>query len=94
MTNAEFSYGSIGIKGEHITYQINHLCRSGDDSGPPPEVIEKLLDETEDRLRQIEITLVLSGMLHAGIGRDCADHILDILFPEQDDETPEQEPAL
>lgn len=94
MTNAELTYGCVGIDSRNVTFQVNHVCRSDDDNDPPPEVLEKLLDGVVKSVQQVETTTLLCAMLDSGIPRNCANNILDILFPEQEDDEPgEDEPG-
>lgn len=39
-------------------------------------------------VRRIETTKLLCGMRDVGVPGNCADNILDILFPEQEDDEP------
>jgi len=94
MHNAHLVCGCVGVDSRKVTLRLNHACRSDDDNDPPPEVVEKLLDWIIDSLRAIEMTILLRAMLDAGIPRNCADNILNILFPEDEkDEPGEGEPG-
>jgi len=91
MSNACLACGCVGMDSHRgLTFHVSYVCRGDDNNDPPPEVIEKLLDGTMDGLREIEMTALFFSMLDAGIPRNCADNILDILFPEDENNEPDK----
>ena len=84
--NTNLACGSVGVDSSKVTLQLNHACRSDDENDPPPDVIVKLLDWIIGSLREIEITILICAMREAGIPRSCADKVMTILFPEDENE--------
>ena len=77
-----------------VTYMINHVCRSDDDTDPPAGLVERLIDEAITATRLLEEITLAAAISDAGVPSDRAQEMVKALVSQVESDRVSEDETL